>query len=39
MINAIRAVNSGQRYLPPEIAQQMALSQFKSRKKILLTAV
>jgi len=30
MINAIRAVNSGQRYLPAEIAQQMALSQFKS---------
>lgn len=28
MINAIRAVNSGQRYLSPEIAQQMALSQF-----------
>ena len=28
MINAIRAVNSGQRYLPAEIAQQMALSQF-----------
>lgn len=30
MINAIRAVNSGQRYLAPEIAQQMALGQFKS---------
>ncbi|WP_448248816.1 UvrY/SirA/GacA family response regulator transcription factor [Thalassotalea agariperforans] len=30
MINAIKAVNSGQRYLTPEIAQQMALSQFKS---------
>jgi two-component system, NarL family, invasion response regulator UvrY len=30
MINAIRAVNSGQRYITPEIAQQMALSQFKS---------
>jgi two-component system invasion response regulator UvrY len=30
MINAIRAVNSGQRYLTSEIAQQMALSQFKS---------
>ncbi len=30
MVNAIRAVNSGQRYLTPEIAQQMALSQFKS---------
>jgi len=26
VINAIRAVNSGQRYLPAEIAQQMALS-------------
>jgi two-component system invasion response regulator UvrY len=31
MINAIRAVNSGQRYLPPAIAQQMALSQFKTK--------
>lgn len=30
MVNAIRAVNSGQRYLPADIAQQMALSQFKS---------
>lgn len=30
MINAIKAVNSGQRYLTPEIAQQMALSQFKN---------
>ncbi|MCJ8294379.1 MAG: UvrY/SirA/GacA family response regulator transcription factor [Colwellia sp.] len=30
MINAIRAVNSGQRYLPSDIAQKMALSQFKS---------
>lgn len=30
MVNAIRAVNSGQRYLTAEIAQQMALSQFKS---------
>ena len=29
-INAIKAVNSRQRYLTPEIAQQMALSQFKS---------
>ncbi|MBL4829293.1 MAG: UvrY/SirA/GacA family response regulator transcription factor [Aliivibrio sp.] len=28
MVNAIRAVNSGQRYISPEIAQQMALSQF-----------
>jgi len=33
MVNAIRAVNSGQRYLPAEIAQQMALSQFKSSKE------
>ena len=33
MINAIRAVNSGQRYLPAEIAQQMALSQFKSAEE------
>ncbi|WP_159821108.1 UvrY/SirA/GacA family response regulator transcription factor [Colwellia sp. 20A7] len=31
MIKAIRAVNSGQRYLPPEIAQQMALSPFKTK--------
>jgi len=30
MVNAIRAVNSGQRYLPSNIAQKMALSQFKS---------
>jgi two-component system invasion response regulator UvrY len=30
MINAIRVVNSGQRYLPAEIAQKMALSQLKS---------
>jgi len=29
MINAIRQVKAGQRYLSPEIAQQMALSQFK----------
>ncbi|GAJ76937.1 LOW QUALITY PROTEIN: BarA-associated response regulator UvrY [Vibrio sp. JCM 18905] len=28
MVNAIRVVNSGQRYISPEIAQQMALSQF-----------
>nr|WP_086937907.1 UvrY/SirA/GacA family response regulator transcription factor [Thaumasiovibrio occultus] len=28
MVNAIRAVHSGQRYISPEIAQQMALSQF-----------
>jgi two-component system invasion response regulator UvrY len=33
MVNAIRAVNSGQRYLPAEIAQQMALSQFKSSEE------
>jgi two-component system invasion response regulator UvrY len=30
MLNAIRAVNSGQRYLPADIAQQMALNQFNS---------
>ncbi len=30
MVNAIRSVNSGQRYLTTKIAQQMALSQFKS---------
>lgn len=30
MVNAIRAVNSGQRYITPDIAQQMALNQFKS---------
>jgi len=29
MVNAIRAVNSGQRYITPEVAQQMALSKFK----------
>lgn len=28
MVNAVRAVNSGQRYIAPEIAQQIALSQF-----------
>lgn len=28
MVNAIRMVQSGQRYLSPQIAQQMALSQF-----------
>lgn len=33
MINAIRSVNSGQRYLTPEIAQQMALSQFKTAEE------
>jgi two-component system invasion response regulator UvrY len=31
MINAIRAVNSGQRYIAPEIAQQIALAQFSGR--------
>ena len=30
MVNAIRMVHSGQRYISPEIAQQMALSQFSS---------
>jgi two-component system invasion response regulator UvrY len=30
MVNAIRLVNSGQRYISPEIAQQMALSQVSS---------
>jgi len=30
MVNAIRAVHSGQRYLPTDIAQKMALNQFKS---------
>jgi two-component system invasion response regulator UvrY len=30
MIHAIRLVHSGQRYISPEIAQQMALSQFAS---------
>ncbi len=30
MIHAIRAVQSGQRYISPAIAQQMALSQFSS---------
>ena len=33
MINAIRSVNSGQRYLPAQIAQQMALSQLKSTEE------
>ena len=33
MVNAVRAVNSGQRYLTPDIAQQMALSQFKSQEE------
>ncbi|MBE0362271.1 two-component system, NarL family, invasion response regulator UvrY [Pseudoalteromonas ulvae UL12] len=31
MVNAIRAVNSGQRYIAPEIAQQIALAQFSGR--------
>ena len=30
MITAIRAVHAGQRYISPEIAQQMALSQFST---------
>ncbi|GLX86456.1 DNA-binding response regulator [Thalassotalea loyana] len=30
MVNAVRAVHSGQRYITPDIAQQMALSQFKN---------
>lgn len=30
MVNAIRAVHCGQRYLPPDIAQKMALRQFNS---------
>lgn len=30
MVNAIKAVNSGQRYITTAIAQQMALNQFKS---------
>lgn len=33
MIKAVRAVHSGQRYLPAEIAQKMALSQFKSSEE------
>jgi len=33
MVNAIKAVNSGQRYLPAQIAQQIALSQFKSAEE------
>ena len=32
MINAIRLVHSGQRYLSPEIAQRMALSQFTDQE-------
>ena len=30
MVRAIRAVHSGQRYITPDVAQQMALSQFKT---------
>ncbi|OOE88523.1 UvrY/SirA/GacA family response regulator transcription factor [Salinivibrio sharmensis] len=30
VVNAIRMVNSGQRYISPDIAQQMALSQFSA---------
>lgn len=30
MVNAIRAVKSGQRYITPEVAQKMALNQFKT---------
>ncbi|MEW6997034.1 UvrY/SirA/GacA family response regulator transcription factor [Colwelliaceae bacterium BS250] len=33
MIQAIRAVNSGQRYITPEIAQQMALNQFQTTEE------
>ncbi|WP_448211673.1 UvrY/SirA/GacA family response regulator transcription factor [Colwellia sp. MEBiC06753] len=33
MVNAIRAVNSGQRYITPDVAQQMALNQFKSAEE------
>lgn len=33
MVNAIWAVNRGQRYLPAEIAQKMALSQFTSTEE------
>lgn len=33
VLNAIRIVNSGQRYLAPEIAQQMALSQLSPRSE------
>lgn len=31
MVNAIRAVNAGQRYIAPEIAQQIALAQVSGR--------
>lgn len=30
MVNAIRAVKSGQRYITPDVAQKMALNQFKT---------
>jgi two-component system invasion response regulator UvrY len=33
MVSAIRVVNSGQRYLPTQIAQKMALSQFNSAEE------
>ena len=33
MINAIRAVNSGQRYITPDMAQQLAFRQFKSNEE------
>ncbi len=33
VVNAIRMVHTGQRYLAPEIAQQIALSQFDSQKE------
>jgi two-component system invasion response regulator UvrY len=39
MVNAIRAVNSGQRYLPADIAQQMALNQFKTSEENPLSAL
>ena len=31
VVNAIRAVKTGQRYIAPEIAQQIALAQFSGR--------
>ncbi len=37
MIQAIKAVNSGQRYITPDIAQQMALSQFQTTQESPLT--
>lgn len=39
MVNAIRAVNCGQRYLPAKIAQQMALNQFKSAEETPFNAL